>query len=219
MEDAERFWDERYRKDEAVPERGPAPFLVGHRHLLPSNGGALDIAMGTGRNALYLASLGYEVTGIDVSGVAVARVEEEAASRGLAIEAVRADLESYELPEGAYDIVIDFYYLQRDLARRIEAALRPGGVLVFESFTTEQRRFGWGPQRDEFLLRPGELRSLFPALEVLVYREGVVESERGEKAVAGLVARRLVQTSDRPQQRLGLGEHPPEGARLGPTVL
>jgi hypothetical protein len=61
---------------------------------------------------------------------------------------------------------------------------------VFESFTTEQRRFAWGPQQDEFLLRPGELRSLFPALEVLTYREGVVESDRGKKAVAGLVARK-----------------------------
>ena len=61
---------------------------------------------------------------------------------------------------------------------------------MFESFTTEQRRFGWGPQREEHLLRPGELRSLFPGLETLEYREGVVESERGTKAVAGLVARK-----------------------------
>ncbi len=190
--DSERFWDERYRTDEAVPERGPAAFLVEHRRLLPARGKALDVAMGTGRNALYLASLGYEVTGIDVSGVAVARCREEASRRSLRIEAVRADLESYALPRAAYDVVVDFYYLQRDLAPQIEAALRPGGVLVFESFTTEQRRFGWGPQQEEFLLRPGELRSLFPGLEELAYREGVAESEsgRGPKAVAGLVARK-----------------------------
>lgn len=192
MQDSERFWDERYRGEEAVPERGPADFLVEHRDLLPGSGRALDVAMGTGRNALYLASLGYEVTGIDVSGVAVARCREEAARRGLAVEAVRADLESYDLPTAAFDVVIDFYYLQRDLAPRIEAALRPGGILVFESFTTEQRRHGWGPQQDAFLLQPGELRSLFPTLKELTYREGLVESQsgRGTKAVAGLVARR-----------------------------
>ena len=192
MEDAERFWDERYRTEEAVPERGPAPFLVEHRDLLPRRrrGRALDVAMGTGRNALYLASLGYEVTGIDVSGVAVERCRSEAARRAVHVDAVQADLEAYELPPAAYDIVIDFYYLQRELTPALAAALRPGGVLVFESFTTEQRRFGWGPQQDEFLLRPGELRSLFPALEVLAYREGVVESDRGKKAVAGLVARK-----------------------------
>lgn len=189
-QDADRFWDERYRREEAVPERGPAAFLVEHRHLLPPRGRALDVAMGTGRNALYLASLGYEVTGIDVSGVAVERCRHEAARRGLPVEALRADLESYELPRASYDIVIDFYYLQRDLAPQLEAALRPGGVLVFESFTTEQRRFGWGPQNDEFLLGPGELRSLFPGLEVLAYREGLVDSERGMKAVAGLAARK-----------------------------
>jgi SAM-dependent methyltransferase len=186
-EDSERFWDERYRKEETAPERGPAAFLVEHRRLLPPGGGALDVAMGTGRNALYLASLGYEVTGIDVSGVAVERCREEAVRLGLRVEAVQADLESYELAHVAYDIVIDFYYLQRELAPHLMAALRPGGVLVFESFTMKQRRFGWGPQQEEFLLRPGELRSLFPGLEVLAYREGLAESERGTKAVAGLV--------------------------------
>ena len=190
MEDSERFWDERYRREEAVPERGPAAFLVEYRRLLPPGGAALDVAMGTGRNALYLASLGYEVAGIDVSGVAVARCREEAVRLGLLVEAVQADLESYELPQAAYDVVIDFYYLQRDLAPQLEAALRPGGVLVFESFTREQRRFAWGPQQEAFLLRPGELRSLFPGLETLEYREGLVESERGTKAVAGLVAKK-----------------------------
>jgi len=192
MNDSERFWDERYRNEEAVPERGPADFLVEHRHLLPLAGRALDVATGTGRNALYLASLGYEVTGIDVSGVAVERCRAEAARRGLRVEAVQADLGSYRLLVGVYDVAVDFYYLQRDLAPSLADALRPGGVLVFESFTTEQRRFGWGPVQDDFLLRPGELRSLFAGLEELVYREGLVESQsgRGTKAVAGLVARK-----------------------------
>jgi len=192
VNDSERFWDERYRTEEAVPERGPAGFLVEHRHLLPTAGCALDVAMGSGRNALYLASLGYEVTGIDVSGVAVERCRAEAERRGLRVEAVQADLESYRLPREAYNVVVDFYYLQRDLAPALVAGLRPGGVLVFESFTTEQRRFGWGPVQEEFLLRPGELRTLFAGLEELVYREGLVESQsgRGTKAVAGLVARK-----------------------------
>jgi SAM-dependent methyltransferase len=189
-EDAERYWDERYQRKEATAERGPASFLVEHRHLLPRRGRALEVAMGTGRNALYLASLGYEMTGIDVSGVAVKRCRQEAARRGLHVEAVQADLESFELPQAAYDVVINLYYLQRDLAPQLEGALRPGGVLVFESFTTEQRQFDWGPQNDEFLLRPGELREMFPGLEVLAYREGLVEGDRGMKAVAGLVARK-----------------------------
>ncbi len=189
-EDRARSWDERYRLEEAIPERGPATFLVEHAGLLPGSGAALDVAMGTGRNALYLTSLRYQVTGIDISPVAVARCRAEAQRRGLRVEAVCADLTSYPLGRQAYDVVLNFYYLDREMCPRLVEALRPGGVLVLETFTAEQRRFGWGPTRDEHLLKPGELRGLFPQLETLVYREGTVDSERGPKAVAGLVARK-----------------------------
>ncbi|MBI2913459.1 MAG: class I SAM-dependent methyltransferase [Chloroflexi bacterium] len=189
-EDTARSWNERYQREEAVPERGPAAFLVEHVDLLPPAGRALDVAMGTGRNALYLASLGYDVTGIDISPAAVALCRAEAQRRRLRIEAVCADLTSYPLASEAYDIVLNFYYLDRQLCPRLAKALRPGGVLVFETFTTGQRRFGWGPTQDEYLLRAGELRALFPQLEALVYREGIQQGERGPKAVAGLVGRR-----------------------------
>ena len=146
-EDVARSWDEQYKREEAVPERGPAALLVEQASLLPPRGKALDVAMGTGRNALYLASLGYEVTGIDISPVAVARCRAEAQRRGIRIEAVCADLTSYPLARESYDVVLNFYYLDRELCPRLVEALRPGGVLVFETFTLEQRRFGWGPQR------------------------------------------------------------------------
>ncbi len=189
-EETARFWDERYRREEAVPEQGPAGFLIENVSLLPPSGRVLDVAMGSGRNALYLASLGYEITGVDISPVAVARCRTAAEARGLHIEAVCADLETSALPDGPFDIVLNFYYLQRDLCPRLAEALRPGGVLVFESFTLGQRVFGWGPQRQEHLLRPGELPRLFPDLGTLVYCQGVVEGERGKKAVAGLIARK-----------------------------
>lgn len=192
-----RVWDERYRSEKAAGEgspvwakRGPSAFLVENAELLPEGGRALDVAMGSGRNALYLASLGFEVTGVEVSPVACEQALEAARAAGLRIEAVCADLESWEAPEAAFDVVINFNYLQRDLCPLLAAALKPGGVLVFETFTTEQRRFGWGPKHDAFLLRPGELRELFPELEALAYREEVRETERGMRAAAGLVARR-----------------------------
>ena len=189
-DDTAAFWDERYRAQEAIPERGPAGFLVENLHLLPPAGAVLDIAMGSGRNALFLAARGYDVTGIDISAVAAERCREEAARLGLHISAICADLASYQLPESAFDVILNLYYLQRDLYPRVERALTPGGLLVFETFTTEQRQEGWGPTQDEHLLRPRELPSLFPGLEQLLYREGVAESERGIKHVAGLVARR-----------------------------
>lgn len=188
--DAAKYWDERYRSRDAGP-RGPAKWLIEHLALLPPRGRVLDVAMGAGRHALYMASRGYEVTGIDISPVAVARCREEAARLGVRVNAVCWDLASWEWPKAAYDIVLNFYFLQRDICPRLAAALRPGGALVFETFTTDQRRYGWGPANDEFLLRPGELRTLFPGLEELLYREVVTEeSDRGPKAVAGLVARK-----------------------------
>lgn len=190
MDDVAKYWDERYRARDAGP-RGPAEWLTENLALLPASGWVLDVAMGAGRHALYMASRGYEVTGVDVSPVAVERCREEAARLGVRVDAVCSDLSSWEWPVQTFDVVLNFYFLQRDLCPRLSAALRPGGVLVFETFTTDQRRYGWGPANDEFLLRPGELHTLFPDLETLAYRETVTEeSDRGLKAVAGLVARR-----------------------------
>lgn len=192
-----RARDERYRSVEAESEtppvwakQEPSEFLVENAGLLPGGGRALDVAMGTGRNAVYLASLGFQVTGVDISSVACKRALETARAAGVRIDAVCADMETWEVPEAAFDVVINFNYLHRGLCRRLAASLRPGGVLVFQTFTMEQKQFGWGPSKEEFLLRPGELRELFSGLEALVYREGLEESDWGKKAAAGLVARR-----------------------------
>lgn len=188
--DIAAYWDQRYRSQDAGP-REPAQFLTENLALLPPTGRVLDVAMGTGRHALFLAGRGYEVTGVDISPVAVQRCLEEARRLGVRIEAVCADLTAWQWPASAFDIVLDFYFLQRDLCSRIAAALRPGGVLVFETFTTIQRQFGWGPTEDDFLLTPGELPTLFPTLHVVRYRETIVaEDDRGPKAVASLIARK-----------------------------
>jgi SAM-dependent methyltransferase len=189
-DDIARVWDEKYRERQALPERGPSQFLVENAGLLPEGGRALDVAMGSGRNAVYLASLGFEVTGVEISPVGCEQALEAARETGVRIEAVCADLETWDVPVAAFDAVINFNYLQRDLCPRLAAALKPGGVLVFETFTVEQRQFGWGPKHDAFLLRPGELRELFPELEALVYREETRGTVRGMRAAAGLVALR-----------------------------
>ena len=189
MSDAAKEWDERYRQGKGMPEE-PSALLVENRALLPAGGRALDIAMGSGRNALYLASLGFRVTGVDVSGVAVALCREKAERLGLAVETVVADLEDYRLPADTYDLVINFHYLQRNLAVPIVQALKRGGVLVFESFTIGQLQYGYGPKDPAFLMRPGELREMFAGLEMLLYFEGVIEGDRGPKAVAQLIGRK-----------------------------
>lgn len=188
-EDTARFWDEKYRQGDPLG-RKPASLLVENRRLLPSAGRALDVAMGTGRNALYLASLGLEVVGIDISPVAVERCRRKAERQGLKVMPMLANLKSYDLPKAAYDLIINFYYLERSLSPRLVEALKPDGVLAFETFTIGQLAFGWGPTNPEWLLQPGELRRMFPTLETLLYREGVFDSERGKKAIASLIGRK-----------------------------
>jgi len=188
--DAARLWDERYRQGDPLG-RKPVSLLVENRHLLPSAGKALDVAMGTGRNAFYLASLGLEVIGIDISPVAVERCRREAERQGLRVVPILADLESYQLPKDEYELIIDFYYLDRALSLPLVEALKVGGILVFESFTIGQLAFGWGPTNPQWLLRPDELPTLFPTLDVLLYREGVYDSERGSKAIASFIGRKM----------------------------
>lgn len=161
----------------------PAPLLVEFRDRLPK-GKALDLAMGYGRHALYLAQAGWDVHGIERDPEAVAACRREAEARGLWLRAEQADLDTYRIPAGAYDLVVVFYFLDRALIPQIREAIKPGGAIVYETFTIEhQRRFG-RPKRTEFCLRSGELPALFAGFTVLASREGVV----GGQYVAQLVA-------------------------------
>jgi tellurite methyltransferase len=165
----------------------PSPFLVENVHLLPG-GRALDVAMGNGRNAVYLAGKGFTVEGVDLSREAVNAALETARQAGVVIAAKVADLESdYTIEKSAYDVIVCFNYLHRPLIPRIKEALRPGGVAVYETFIIDQRQFGH-PNNPDFLLGHNELLDMFREFRCLRYHEGVVG---GQKAVAGIVAQKL----------------------------
>ncbi len=150
------------------------------------------MACGAGRNVLFLAELGLEVTGIDISPVGLGLARKAALARKLEVELVAADLTAFTLPERSFDVVVCIHYLERKLFPALEAALRPGGVLVYETFTQDQLAFPEAhPRRKEFLLEPQELLRAFPALEVEVYKEGLHRLSDGRRAVlAQLIARR-----------------------------
>ncbi|MBI5710758.1 MAG: methyltransferase domain-containing protein [Candidatus Eisenbacteria bacterium] len=170
----------------------PAPFLEEVLPLLPDPRGgphrALDLAAGSGREAVFLALGGWEVEAWDVSSEALERAAGLARRHGVRLDTVVADLERGEppLPESAFDLVTCFRFLHRPLFPRIEAALRPGGRLVYETYRLGQARFG-RPRRARFLLRDGELRSAFPGLSVERYDEPDPE---GGPVTARLLARR-----------------------------
>ncbi len=165
---------------------GPSSWLRENIDLLP-RGRALDVAMGQGRDAIYLAQQGFEVEGVDISPGVVEAALGAAREAGVVLEARVADLEGgYEIQKEAYDVIVCFNYLQRSLFQGIKDGLKGGGVVVYETFTLDQRQFG-RPRNPDYLLEPGELRRLFDDYKCLRYREGIVD---GQRAVAGIVARK-----------------------------
>lgn len=182
-------WETRYRSGTWVHGREPNQFLKDNVHLLPGGlpgGQALDVAMGEGRNAVFLAQQGYVVTGLDCSPTAVERAIQRSARSGVALDARVVDLEEYTMPKSAFDVIVITHYLQRGLFVPVIEALRPGGALVYETFTVEHLKY---KNHDRIhLLEPGELLSAFRALEILRYRE--VDLPESCKCVASLVARK-----------------------------
>lgn len=128
---------------------------------------ALDVACGTGRNAVHLALHGFDVTGIDHLPDALDRARDLAHRSGVRIHTRHEDLERSGVLTGVQvDVVVVVRYLDRNLFPALAAALRPGGMLVYETFTVEQRRLGH-PRNPLYMLQPGELRAAFSALEIL----------------------------------------------------
>ncbi len=213
--DARERWNERYAGPGFVPfPDAPAPWLTAHEHLLGGGGRALDVACGDGRNALYLARLGYQVDAIDVSDVAIAALRKAARERGLAIAPRAVDLEREPLPPGPYDVVVTMHFLQRSLFEPLQAALAPGGVLVYETFARAHAETLGHSFNPDYLLEPGELLRAFPALEVLDHRDGVVSDGGSARGVGSLVARRPV-TRDQPGRTASATRKDP----IGLTVI
>jgi tellurite methyltransferase len=162
-------------------ERGPSTELAagGDRR-------ALDIAMGGGRHAVALARAGFSTFGVDVKLEAVRAAVAAGASEGVRVRGWCADLTQHPLPRGRFDLVVVSRYLQRDLFPALRQAVVPGGVVIYETFTTHQRALGRPPTSPDHLLEPGELRRRFDGFEVLFYEEALAPD-----AVARLAARSL----------------------------
>jgi SAM-dependent methyltransferase len=173
----------------------PSPLFQAHLDAVvvaSGVGAVLDLACGRGRHALAAAELGVRVTAIDRHAPFLAELADRARRRELPLEVVRADLEtSRGIPvmPGSCGAIFVFRFLFRPLAGAIAAALRPGGLLLYETFTQEQARLEGGPSNPAFLLAPGELPTLFPSLEILEHWEGRTDGERPQ-AIARLAARR-----------------------------
>jgi SAM-dependent methyltransferase len=195
---ARERWNARYADPGFQPfAAAPAEWLVEHRSWLGEAGAeredrrALDVACGDGRNARYLAELGFAVDAVDVSDVAMAGLRSAAAQRGLRVSPRVLDLERESLPADAYDVVICMNYLQRDLFGGLQGALRPGGLLLLETVARAHVEELGRPFDPAYVLDRNELLGAFPALHVRHYREGIAERRGEPRGVASIVAQRL----------------------------
>jgi tellurite methyltransferase len=169
-------WDAKYNRPNFVFGKRPADFLAENYHYLPFEGTVLDMGMGEGRNAVFLAQKGFKVTGVDISSVAVKKAHLLAKEYGVKIKGVVASMTDYKIPAGSYDAIICFYYVDRTLLEKIKTWLRPGGILIYESHTTRQRIHP-SHRHDpvDFFLKEQELLKMFPTMRVLKYEEPLHE--------------------------------------------
>ncbi|EQC49641.1 bifunctional 2-polyprenyl-6-hydroxyphenol methylase/3-demethylubiquinol 3-O-methyltransferase UbiG [Bacteriovorax sp. DB6_IX] len=165
------FWDKKYSRTNYVYGKAPAKFLSRNFEYIPQGAKVLDIGMGEGRNAVFLASKGYKVTGIDISSVALKKARMLAREFGVRIETVHKSVADYKVPKNSLDAIICFYYVDREVVKKLKSWLKPGGVLIFESFNIKQKVVNGLKEDDIYLLREAELLSLFSDFRVLKYEE------------------------------------------------
>jgi tellurite methyltransferase len=192
MASARERWNERRSGPDLEPfPDAAAEWLTEHLALLPRAGRALDVACGDGRNALALARHGLEVDAVDVSDVTIAALRAAAPQRAPGVHPRVVDLEHEPLDTGAYDVVVNFNYLQRDLFGPLARALRPGGWLVFETFGPAHLEQLGRRMNPDYVLRPNELLQAFGDLRVRDYFDGVAQRAGAPRGVASIVAQRV----------------------------
>ncbi len=183
-------WDERFREGEYPEDPEPSPVLERYVDSFP-DGRALDVATGTGRNALFLAERGYEVDALDRSIEGLKITRRRAAERGVGanVNPIRADATEYAFPASTYDVVTVSFYRTLDRMGDIKESLRPGGVLFYQHHLRTSDPVDAGPSTDRYRYRSNELLRACLDMTVLRYDERRTESDGQTAADVAVVAR------------------------------
>lgn len=179
-QDTKNQWDAKYSRPTFIYGKSPAQFLAENYHYIPYEGAVLDMGMGEGRNAVFLAQKGYKVTGVDISSVAVKKSYLLAQEFGVKIKGVVASLKDYKIPPNSFDAIVCFYYVDRSLVEKMKSWLKPGGILIYEAHTTREKERASrkrDPLDEDTYLKEQELLRLFPGMRVLKYEEPLHEKE------------------------------------------
>jgi tellurite methyltransferase len=166
-------WDARYRKKLGGPE--PSSILTKYWSLA-SVGKALDIACGNGRNSIFLAEKGFEVDAVDISKMAT----DHLAGLNPNINVICTDLDTWEIPSNRYELIVNIRFLDRRLFPMIQSGLKPGGILIFESFMDGEK--------DKYVLKKNELLRAFLSFRIVYYEEKKADHSEKFDQIASLVA-------------------------------
>jgi SAM-dependent methyltransferase len=189
-------WDERFRTGAYPSDPAPSPVLRNYVDEIPE-GRALDVATGTGRNALFLLEAGYDVEAVDQSRVGLELTREQARDAGLdgRLQTIQADVPTFGFPTERYALVTISFYRAVDRFADITEAIEPGGYLFMEHHLRSTRETPSGPSSDRYRFAANELLRASSGLTVLYYDETSHENETGERrATARVLARRTAGT-------------------------
>ena len=182
IEDRER-WNKRYVGNPMPSNVAP----IVQKYIQHVNiGEALDIACGTGRNTHFLEELGFTIDAVDISDYALSRVKDSPN-----INKIETDLDSYNITSASYDLIVNCNYLNRRLVSQMKDAIKPNGVIMFETFIVAHDDEAKGSMNPDYLLKKNELLHSFRELDVIYYEERDDVNLRGEKVkIASLVAKK-----------------------------
>lgn len=201
-------WDRRYHCKEYVYGKEPSDFLRQKINIL-AKGDALVLAMGEGRNAVYLAQCGYTTTGIDISEFAIRKCIKLAKEKDVYVNGMITDLDEDEMGKRKYDLITCFYFFDRSLLPKIISMLKPQGMFILEQFSIENpKQSTYGPRNPDYLIRPNELLETFKLLKILYYEDTIVELNeawwQGTAAIVRLIAQNCLTENDMKKTELAL---------------
>ena len=174
-------WNSKYETEVYLFGEKPIPFLANNVHLLPK-GKVLDIAMGEGRNGVYLATQGFEVLGLDISEKGLEKAHNLAKKNKVTIATKVVDLESFTLEPNSYDVILCTYYMQKDLFKQFQSALKPGGMIVVETYNVDYLKYAQFSRK--WALDTNEMLDIFKDLRVIRYQD----YDDGKEAYSSIIA-------------------------------
>ncbi len=194
------FWNERYSEDGLAYGESPNVFLTEVTEHIPAGGHVLVVGDGEGRNGVWLAQQGFDVTCVDYSPVAIEKTKQLAQKNNVSVNAICADLTEWDWPKNEYDVVVSIYVhfppdVRTELKKKMVDSLKSGGKILMEAFNKDQLKYkSGGPPVLEMLFSEEMLRNDFSSVDILEIEEKVVYLDEGKYHCGdGAVVRMIAQ--------------------------